>query len=53
MELDPIFTIAIVGKCKLSTMQKVKDFFDTLEGFDTVYLRTTKGKLWIKEGDDD
>lgn len=49
---DPIFTIGIVGRCKIDTLQEVKDFFEMLEGFETIYIKTTKGtKLWIKEGD--
>ena len=47
---DPIFTIGIVGKCKLETLQEVKDFFQMLDGFNTIYIKTTKGKLWIQEG---
>ena len=49
-EFDPIFTIGIVGKCKLDTLQEVKDFFEMLEGFEIIYIKTTKGKrLWIQE----
>ena len=52
VNFDPIFTIGIVGRCKLETLQEVKDFFELLDGFDTVYVKTTKGKLWIQEGDE-
>ena len=52
VSFDPIFTIGIVGKCKLGTLQEVKDFFEMLEGFETIYVKTTKGKkLWIQEED--
>ena len=50
LEFDPIFTIGIVGKCKLDTLQEVKDFFEMLEGFELIYIKTTKGRrLWIQE----
>jgi hypothetical protein len=49
---DPIFIIGIVGKCNLDVLKKIKDFFAGLEGFETIYIKTTKGKkLWIKESD--
>ena len=48
---DPPVTIGIVGHCRMGTLQEIKRFFQELEGFDTVYLKTTSGKLWIKEGD--
>ena len=51
VSFDPIFTIGIVGKGKLDTLQEVKDFFAMLDGFNTIYVKTTKGKLWIQEGD--
>jgi len=50
MEFDPIFTIGIVGKCKLDTLQEVKHFFESLEEFEIIYIKTTKGRrLWIQE----
>lgn len=50
IEFDPIFTIGIVGKCRIRTLQEIKDFFEVLEGFETIYIKTTKGRrLWIKE----
>jgi hypothetical protein len=50
IEFDPIFTIGIIGKCKIETIQDIKDFFSTLEGFETIFVKTTKGKkLWIQE----
>ena len=49
---DPIFTVGLVGKCKIETLQEIKSFFSTLEGFETIYIKTTKGKkLWIQEDD--
>ena len=51
---DPIFVIGIVGRCKIDTMQEVKHFFDELDGFETIYVKTTKGKkLYIMESDDE
>ena len=50
IEFDPIFTIGIVGKAKMNTLQEVKTFFEMLEGFETIYIKTTKGnRLWIQE----
>jgi hypothetical protein len=50
IEFDPIFTIGIIGKCKIEKIQDIKDFFSTLEGFETIFVKTTKGKkLWITE----
>ena len=49
---DPIFTIGIVGRCKIETIQEIKAFFEMLDGFETIYIKTTKGKkLWIQEED--
>ena len=54
VSFDPIFVIGIVGRCKLNILQDVKDFFDELEGFETIYVKTTKGKkLYIMESDDE
>ena len=51
VSFDPIFTIGIVGRCKIETLKEVKDFFAMLDDFETIYVKTTKGKLWIQEGD--
>jgi hypothetical protein len=50
IEFNPIFTFGIVGRCRLDTLREIKDFFERLEDFETIYVKTTKSKkLFIKE----
>ena len=50
VSFDPVFITGIVGRCNLGTLKEVKDFFEMLEGFEIIYMKTTKGKkLWIHE----
>jgi hypothetical protein len=50
IEFNPIFTFGIVGRCRLDTLKEIKDFFEMLEEFETIYVKTTKSKkLFIKE----
>jgi len=47
---DPIFTFGIVGRCRIETLQQIKESSQSLKDFETIYVKTTKGKrLWIKE----
>ena len=53
INFDPVFVIGIVGRCKIDTIQEVKTFFDELDGFETIYVKTTKGKkLYIMESEE-
>ncbi len=47
---NPNLSIGIVGYGSLDALKEIQDFFRTLEGFTTVYIKTSNGKLWIKEG---
>ena len=47
IEFDPIFTIGIIGKCKIETIQEIKDFFSKLEEFETIYIKTTGINLFL------
>jgi len=44
IEFDPIFTIGIIGKCKIETIQDIKDFFQLLKALKQFILRQPKAK---------
>lgn len=50
---NPNVTIGIVGYGPLDALQEIKDFFETLDGFNVVYIKTSSGRLWIKEGENE
>ena len=50
---NPNVTIGIVGYGDLDTLQEIKYFFSKLSSFTVVYIKTSTGRLWIKEGSND
>ena len=50
---DVIVTIGIVGHCPLERLQELKRTLEAISDFDLVFFKTSSGKLWIKEGDDE
>lgn len=47
-----IVTVGVVGHCPIETLQELKHLLEALDSFDMVFFKTSSGKLWIKEGDD-
>ena len=46
-------TVGIVGHCTIDNLQELKRLLETIPGFDLVFFKTSSGRLWIKEGEDD
>ena len=47
---NPNITIGIIGYGPLDALQEIKDFFEMIDGFKIVYIKTSSGRLYIKEG---
>ena len=41
--------VGLVGHCQVDALPKLKEFLDTLEGFEIIFFKVGSGKLWIKE----
>jgi hypothetical protein len=41
--------VGIVGSTDLETLQTLKDFFETLDGFSLIYMRTSGSPLYITD----
>jgi len=48
---DADVTVGIVGHCPIETLQELKRTLEAISDFDLVFLKTSSGKLWIKEGE--
>jgi hypothetical protein len=48
-EFNPRIIVGIIGSTDLSTLQTLKDFFDTLDGFTLIYLKTSGNPLYITD----
>ena len=49
---NTVVTIGIVGHCPIDELSEIKKIFENLGYFDLVFFKTSSGKLWIKEGDE-
>ncbi|MBN2604182.1 MAG: hypothetical protein JXA91_08635 [Candidatus Thermoplasmatota archaeon] len=48
-EFNPRIVVGIVGSSDLDTLNSLKDFFSTLDGFSIVYMRTSGSPLYITD----
>ena len=48
-EFNPRIIVGIVGSTDLGTLQELKNFFGTLEGFSLIYMRTSGSPLYITD----
>lgn len=44
--------IGVVGHCPVEKLSQLKEFLETLEGFEVIFFKVGSGKLWIKEEED-
>ena len=45
-------TLGIVGHCPIEELSEMKRVIESLSFFDLVFFKTSSGKLWIQEGND-
>ena len=50
--VDVIVTIAAVGHIPLEHLPNFKHTIEAIPKFNLIILKTSSGKLWIKEGND-
>ncbi len=48
-EFSPRIIIGIIGSTDLDTLRMLKDFFETLDGFTLIYLKTSGNPLYISD----
>ena len=48
-EFNPRIIVGIVCSTDLDTLQRLKDFFNTLDGLSLIYLRTSGSSLFITD----
>jgi hypothetical protein len=48
-QFNPRIIVGIVGSIDLNALQTLKDFFETLNGFSLIYLRTSGSPLYISD----
>lgn len=46
-------TVGLVGHVPIQHVKELKDAVETIPEFDLVFFKTSNGRLWIKEGDQD
>ena len=46
-DFNPRIIVGIVGKSDLDSLQQLKDFFDSLDGFSLIYFTTAGNPLYI------
>ncbi|MBE3121953.1 MAG: hypothetical protein IMZ53_09040 [Thermoplasmata archaeon] len=46
-EFNPRIIVGIIGSTDLDSLQMLKDFFNTLDGFSLIYLKTSGNPLYI------
>jgi hypothetical protein len=48
-QFNPRIIVGIIGSTDLGTLQTLKDFFETLDGFSLIYMRTSGSSLYITD----
>jgi len=48
-DFNPRIVVGIVGSTDFNTMQTLKDFFDTLEGFRLIYIKTSGNPIYLTD----
>lgn len=50
---DVIVTTAVVGHIPIVQLPDFKHAIESIPNFDLVFIKTSSGRLWIKEGDNE
>jgi hypothetical protein len=48
-EFNPKIIVGIVGSSELETLNTLKNFFENLDGFSLIYMRTSGSPLYITD----
>ena len=50
---DTPLTVGFVGHIPINLLSTLKESIETIPEFDLVFFKTSSGRLWIKEGDNE